>query len=48
MKPITWSDNTGIGVLEVTGVQVARELECASEIWVGPVEEEGPEKKNPS
>lgn len=48
MKPITWSDNTGSGVLEVTGIQMAREWECPSEIGEGPVEEEGPEKKNSS
>jgi hypothetical protein len=48
MKPITWSDNAGSGVLEVKGVQLARERDCSAEIGERPVEEDGPEKENSS
>ena len=48
MKLITWSDNTGIGVPEVTGVQKAGEWVCPIEIGDGPVEDEGPGKENSS
>jgi len=48
MKPITWSDSTGSGVLEVTGVQMTRGSECPSEAGEGPVQGQGPAKKNSS